>query len=222
MATPTLTRHDQVFVLDFGDDENVTSDKWVTTVQQLLDEVDAAEGPRALVTMGSGKHYSNGLDVSFMSALSGEEISAYVDRVLALVYRLMLIDVPTVAAVNGHAFGMGAFLAITHDHAIMRADRGYVCFPEVHIGMSFPEQLLCVARASLSPPTLRQALTSGRRYSGPEAAAAGIVNSAASIDDLVTEAKAHATQLASTAGKSLGQIKRQILTDVAARLPRKK
>lgn len=217
MTTPTLSRNDDVFVLDFGNGENVTSEEWVTTVHRLLDDVTAADGPRGLVTTGSAKHYSNGLDVPYMATLSPAEVADYVERVLEIPRRIMLLGVPTVAAVNGHAFGMGAFLVIAHDHAVMREDRGFVCFPEVHLGMPFTESLLDVARAALPPRTLRQALSTGHRYAGPDAVAAGIVDSTAPLDELTATASTLASGLASTAGPNLALIKRQLLPSIAAR-----
>ena len=60
---PTLQRTDDVFVLDLGDDENRFSREWMTTVTEALDEVDGAEGPRALVTVGTGgRHRPAGAD----------------------------------------------------------------------------------------------------------------------------------------------------------------
>ncbi|BAN03459.1 enoyl-CoA hydratase/isomerase family protein [Ilumatobacter coccineus] len=217
MTTPTLSRNDDVFVLDFGDDENVTSEAWVASIHELLDQVAAAEGPRALVTTGSAKHYSNGLDVPYMATLSPGDVADYVERVLEIPRRIMLLGVPTAAAVNGHAFGMGAFLVIAHDHAVMRADRGFVCFPEVHLGMPFTESLLDVASAALAPRTLRQALSTGHRYGGADAVAAGIVDSTAPLDELTSTASALASSLASTAGPNLALIKRQLLPTIAAR-----
>lgn len=217
MAAPTLSRHDDVFLIDFGDDENMTTDDWASAMQGMLDEVEGTEGPRALVTTGSAKHYSNGLDVSFMASVGGAEAGEYVLRVVDVVRRIMLLGVPTVAAVNGHAFGMGAFLVMAHDHAVMREDRGFVCFPEVHLSMSFPEHLMEIARASLTPPTLREALSTGHRYGGSEAQAAGIVNGVSSLDELRQAAIGHAAALSPTAGENLALIKRQLLPAIAAR-----
>ena len=56
-----MSRTDDVFVIDVGDDENMTSVAWVAAMNELLDEVEAAEGPKALVTTSSApKHFSNG------------------------------------------------------------------------------------------------------------------------------------------------------------------
>ena len=45
-----LTRAGDVFVLNLGDSENRLHPDWLSGVHKALDEVEAAEGPRALVT----------------------------------------------------------------------------------------------------------------------------------------------------------------------------
>lgn len=54
---PTLDRQDDVLVLDLGDGENRFHPDWLAAVNAALDEVEIAEGPRALVTTGTGKFY---------------------------------------------------------------------------------------------------------------------------------------------------------------------
>ena len=218
MAEPTLTHTDQVFVISYGADENVTTDAWATEMNALLDQVEAVDGPKLLVTTGGAKHYSNGLDVSYMSSVANREIAAYVRRIEHVVRRIMLFPAPTVAAVNGHAFGMGAFLLMAHDQAVMREDRGFFCFPEIHLDMSFPSSLMAVAKAALSPQTLRVSIASGARYSGPEARAAGIVNAVAPLDRLLDTAIALGRPHANTAGPNLTTIKEQLYPDVVAHL----
>ena len=61
----------------------------------------------------------------------------YVGRVQGMLARFLTLPVPTAAAVVGHAFGAGAMLALAHDFRVMRADRGYFCFPEVDIRIPF-------------------------------------------------------------------------------------
>jgi Delta3-Delta2-enoyl-CoA isomerase len=58
---PTLDRQDNVFVLTLGDGENRFHPDWVVSVNEALDEIEKADGPRALVTAATGKFYSNGL-----------------------------------------------------------------------------------------------------------------------------------------------------------------
>jgi enoyl-CoA hydratase/carnithine racemase len=49
--------------------------------------------------------------------------------------RLLCFPVPTIAAINGHAFAGGFMLAFAHDYRIMRTDRGFLCLPEIDLGM---------------------------------------------------------------------------------------
>ena len=124
-----------VAVLSLGDDENRFSPEWLADVNVFLDRIESGEA-KALVTTGSGKFYSNGLDLDWLAA-HGDQAEWYVAEVQRLLARVLVAPVPTVAAVNGHAFGAGSMLGIAHDFRVMRADRGYYCFPEVDIHIPF-------------------------------------------------------------------------------------
>jgi len=65
---PTLDRQDNVFVLDLGDGQNRLHFDWIFSVNTALDQVENAAGPRALVPAATGKFYSNGLDLAWLSA----------------------------------------------------------------------------------------------------------------------------------------------------------
>ncbi|HIF98589.1 MAG TPA: enoyl-CoA hydratase/isomerase family protein, partial [Myxococcales bacterium] len=125
----TLKKQGEVLVLRMDAGENRFGSEAIRRWNELLDEAEAAAGPKALVTTGAGKFYSNGLDLDYMQ--SGEvEPGAYVGSVLAIMSRLLTFPAITVAAMNGHAFGAGAQIALAHDYRIMRKDRGYFCMPE--------------------------------------------------------------------------------------------
>ena len=63
---PTLDRDGDVFVLNLGDTENRFHPDWLTEMRAHLSAVEAAEGPRALVTTATGKFFSNGLDLDWL------------------------------------------------------------------------------------------------------------------------------------------------------------
>jgi enoyl-CoA hydratase/carnithine racemase len=214
MSAPTLTQDGELFVIDFGDDLNTIDHAWVDGMNALLDEVDAATGPKVLVTTGTGKHYSNGLDVEWMSGKASEEIVAYVNSVEKVLGRILTFPAPTVAAINGHAFGAGAFSVIAHDHAVMRDDRGFVCWPEVHLGMGFSRGLLAMIRNLLPPAVARESIVTGRRYAAGDAVAAGFVDRAVPLDELLTAAADLGLPHAATAEGSIAQIKKQLHRDV--------
>lgn len=211
MSRPTLARDSELLIIDYGDDDNRTNVVWVDAMNELLDEAElqAHAGPTALVTTGSAKHYSNGLDVDYMASVSPNEIRAYVIGVEQVISRILTFPAPTIAAVNGHAFGAGAFVVLAHDHVVMRDDRGYVCWPEVHLQMPFSPGLMAMIRDLLSSSTAREAVITGRRYGAADAVAAGFVDQAVSLDRLIDVASSYGRSHAATAGANLGKIKSQ-------------
>lgn len=203
---PHLDRDGDVAVLTLGDDENRFSPDRVRAWNELLDEVEHAEGPRALVTRAEGKFWSNGLDLGWFAEHS-EEADAFLAEVHRLLARVLVLPLPTVAAVTGHAFAAGAMLAVAHDAAVMRTGRGYWCLPEVEIGLPFSPGMQALLLDRLPRRTATEAMTTGRRYAAAEAQAAGIVDVTAAEDDVVATAVARAAALAHTAGPTLGAIK---------------
>lgn len=206
---PTLDRDGEVFLLRLDETENRFSPEWLATVRGHLATVAGADGPRALVTAGAGKFFSNGLDLDWVST-HGERFPAYLADVHALLAELLSMPVPTVAAVQGHAFAAGAMLALAHDFRVMRADRGYLCLPEVDIGLPFTPGMARLISARATPQTAVEAMTTGRRYGGTDALAAGLVDRVAAEDAVVADAVAQARPLAGKAGPVLGQIKAKL------------
>ncbi|MDV2474431.1 enoyl-CoA hydratase/isomerase family protein [Rhodococcus zopfii] len=203
--TVSTTHHDAVTVLNLGDDENRFSPGWLDSVDAALDEIESGE-PTALVTVASGKFYSNGLDLDWLAA-NGEKAQWYVDRVHGLFARVLTLPVPTVAAINGHAFGAGAMLALAHDFRVMRTDRGFFCLPEVDIRIPFTPGMAALVQAKTTPRTATAAMTTGRRFGGPDALAAGIVDATAEEPALLTSAVGVVAPLAGKDPGTLGAIK---------------
>jgi enoyl-CoA hydratase/carnithine racemase len=132
------------------------------------------------------------------------------DRARRLLARLVVFPVPTAAAINGHAFGMGALLALAHDHRVMRDDRGWFCFPEVDLGLRLDPFLLGLVQARLVPAAAQEAILTGRRYTGPDAASAGIVNAVAPLAGLEDAVMKLIAPGIGKARKSLGDLKRDM------------
>lgn len=203
---PTLTRDADVFVLDLGDGENRFHPDWLAGVNAALDEVEAADAPRALVTTASGKIYSNGLDLEWLGT-HGDQLQSYVAGVQGLLARVLEFPAPTVAALPGHAFAAGAMLALAHDFRVMRADRGFFCLPEVDINIPFTPGMAALIQGRLTPQTAHEAMTTGRRYGGADAATAGIVDRAAPLDEVLPAALELARPLAGKTPQTLAAIK---------------
>jgi Delta3-Delta2-enoyl-CoA isomerase len=203
---PSLDRDGDVFLLNLGSDENRFNPEWVGAVDALLDEVAAAPAPRALVTTATGKIWSNGLDLEWMGQ-NASEIPTFVPTVHGLFGKMLALPVPTVAAIQGHCFAAGAMFAVAHDFRVMRADRGFFCLPEVDINIPFTPPMAALIQARLSKAAAHEAMTTGRRYGGSDAAAAGIVDDAVGEDEVLPRAIERAAALAGKDGRTLGAIK---------------
>lgn len=212
-----LTQDGRIYLLNLGDDENRFTPEWVAEVDRLLDQVAGAEGPRALVSMASGKFFSNGLDLDWLGK-NQDQMIPYVASVHALFAKVLTLPVPTVAALQGHTFAAGAMLSLAHDLRYMRADRGYLCLPEVQLGIPFTSGMSALIQARLSKAAAHESMTTGRRYSGVDAAAVGIVDEALPEADLLDRAKAKAEELAPNAGPTLAAIRKEMYAEAIGRL----
>ncbi|MFC8237229.1 enoyl-CoA hydratase-related protein [Streptomyces sp. NPDC056663] len=217
---PTLDRQDNVFVLDLGDGENRFHPDWIASADAALDEVEKAEGPCALVTAATGKFYSNGLDLDWLSAHSDQH-QDYVVSVHELFARVLALPAITVAALQGHTFAAGAMFSLAHDFRVMRTDRGYWCLPEADINIPFTPGMSALIQARLAPQTAHEAMVTARRFGGHDAAAAGIVDRAVDEDAVRSTAIEIAQAQASKAGHTLGTIKARMYAPALAALREK-
>lgn len=221
---PTLSQHESVFLLKFSEPEdpadapdNAFTVDFLDSLDDALARVEASEGPAALVTSGAGKFYTNGLDLGIVSG-DPAQMPPYITRVHGLFARFLRLELPTVAAVNGHAFGAGAMLTLCHDHRVMRTDRGYWSLPEAALGMQFPAGMNALITHRLGDFTAATAMLTARRYGAEEAMSAGIVHETAESDDVLDRALAVAEELAPLRGANYAGIRTGMLSDVISTL----
>jgi Delta3-Delta2-enoyl-CoA isomerase len=212
-----LDQDGTVFVLRMRSGENRFNLDWLDGVADALDRVEASEGACALVTTGDGKFYSNGMDLDWLATVP-DQAGDFLRAVYRLLGRVLSFPAITVAAVNGHAFGAGALLTVAHDFAVMRADRGFWCMPEADIGLPVTAEFASLLKAKLPSRTAHEALLTGRRYGGPEALAAGIVQQVAGEEEVLVQAVKIAASLAGKDRTTLAEHKRLLYGDAITTL----
>jgi enoyl-CoA hydratase/carnithine racemase len=218
-VTPAVSHAGPVWTLDLGSGENRFSPAWMDAVDEALDQLEKEPEPAVLVTTATGKFFSNGLDLDWLRE-HPDQYKPYVERVERLFARVLTLPVPTVAAINGHAFGAGALIAMAHDYRVMREDRGFFCFPEVDIGLPFSPGMSALVTCKLTPRSAVDAMTTGHRFPAPAAVAAGLVDSAATADRVSTVAAELVRGLAGKDRRTLGTIKSTMFADVVEALHR--
>ncbi|MFN8151356.1 MAG: enoyl-CoA hydratase/isomerase family protein [Solirubrobacterales bacterium] len=199
-----------VTILRMNAEENRFNPPHLDSLEAALDEVDASEGEAAIVITGTGKFFSNGLDLEWMGRAGEGEPQKNVERVQAMLARLLASPVAVIAAMNGHAFAAGAMLALACDERVMRTDRGFFCLPEVDINIPFTPGMSALIRAKLPIRTAREAMLTGRRYGGADAVAAGIADEDVPEDQVVARAVERAAVLAGKNRMVVGAIKTEM------------
>ncbi len=193
-----------VVVLTMTAGENRWNTTFTRAFDATLDEVEATEGPATLVTASADeKFFSNGLDLGWITSRGdhpGGDRAVFTEEVMALFARLITFPMPTVCAINGHGFGAGLMIALCHDVRVMREDRGFVCANELELGFAIPAPELALFHHKLPSETFHQTVVLAKRWRGPDALQAGIVQELAPLDEVRSTAIAHAEDLLRVAG----------------------
>jgi enoyl-CoA hydratase/carnithine racemase len=161
-----------------------------------------------VVFTGEGKHFSTGFDLDTFFKGAPRDTAALMDGAVRLLGRLLALCLPSAAAINGHAFGMGALLALACDYRVMRQDRGFFCLPEIDLKVPIPQAMTELLKMRLQPSVLRDLLLSGRRIGGDEALRLGFIDAACGSVEVVPEAVALVTALAAKDRATFGAMKR--------------
>jgi enoyl-CoA hydratase/carnithine racemase len=198
--------------------ENRLNPTTLGALEAALDEAERGEDVGALVLAGEGKYFCNGFDLDWLAAASPADAAEMVARAQRLLARVLTLPVATVAAVNGHAFAAGAMLALACDARVMREDRGYLCLPEVDIGLVFTPGMTALLKARLPTVTAHQAMVHGRRFTAPEALAGGVLDAAVPAERVLEAAVELARTLGGKPRAVLAAIKRGLYGDAVAAL----
>jgi enoyl-CoA hydratase/carnithine racemase len=202
----TLRDEGSVAVITWNEGENRVNLDSLARLNDLMEEIEDRPGPLAVVLTGSGKFFSNGLDLERFSS-DVDELMATLEEAKRTVGRLMLLPAYSVAAINGHAFAAGALISLGFDYRVMREDRGYWCMNEIEIGLPLDEELFSIMSHRLPAATATHAALTAHRYGAPEALAAGIVEATASESAVLSHALSVAERYANLDRKILSRHK---------------
>ena len=150
-----------------------------------LDQVQADAAARFLVVRGRGKHFSAGADLAWMQQSAELDYHTNLDdaRELAeLMYNLAKLKIPTLAVVQGAAYGGALGLISCCDMAI-GADDAQFCLSEVRIGLAPAVISPFVVQAIGERAARRYALTA-ERFDGQQAQAIGLLAQSYPLDAL--------------------------------------
>jgi enoyl-CoA hydratase/carnithine racemase len=188
-------------VLDNPSQRNAMSDQmtasWVAAIDELADD----RSVRVVVVTGEGTAFCSGGNTGWIASEPEAEVDYLRTRMMAF-YRAWLsirkLEVPTIAAVNGHAIGAGLCLALACDIRYA-AEGAKLGVPFVKLGMNPGMAATYLLPNTVGEANARELLLTGRTVEADEARQLGLVSRVFAADDFAREVDDIATGIAATA-----------------------
>jgi len=156
---------------------NAFDDALISSLLQALATVEADPEVRALVLRSEGKSFSAGADLNWMRRMAGydrEENHRDALQLAALMAKLNSLNKPTLARVQGAAFGGGVGLIACCDMAVA-ADRAVFALTEVRLGL-LPAVISPYVIAAIGERAARRYILTGERFDAVEARRIGLLH----------------------------------------------
>ncbi len=214
MAIVEYDVDETVAVITLNNGENRFNPDFFKAFLKTLDDVEhKTDASTIVITSSDEKIFLNGIDLDWIQpALQNREtesVKNFLYQFNDMFKRLITIPMLTVAAISGHAFAGGAFMACACDFRFMRSDRGYFCFPEIDINMPFLPGMIAVVRKAVPLSILNEMYYTGIRLTADECERYQIIKKACHQDDLMNETMAFA-KLHNKKRETIGEMKKRM------------
>ncbi|MGA9421528.1 MAG: enoyl-CoA hydratase-related protein [Rhodanobacteraceae bacterium] len=186
-ASIEVSRHAAVarITLNRPQTHNAFDDALIAELAGSLAELECDETVRAVVLTGAGATFSAGADLNWMRSMAdADEATNREDslRLAALMRKLNFLSKPTVARVNGSAYGGGVGLIACCDIAI-GIDTAKFSLSEVKLGL-VPAVISPYVSAAIGMRQARRLYVSGEVFDAAEAARIGLLHGCVAADEL--------------------------------------
>ncbi len=167
-------------------------------MERVWDDLGENDEVRVAILTGAGRAFSAGGDLKDMQErlavdpTGGSGISAGSGR--RIVYNLLSFDKPLIAAVNGHAVGLGATLALLCDVVIV-SDEAVLGDPHINIGLVPGDGGLAVWTMLAGPNRAKEFMMLGTMASAEDAHRLGLVNHVVPADNVMEAARGVAERM---------------------------
>ncbi len=176
VATVTLNR---------ADVHNAFDDALIAEIDGCFAALDADPAVRLIVLAAAGASFSAGADLNWMKRMAGfseAENEADARALARMLRRIYETAKPTVARVQGAAFGGGVGLVAACDMAIA-SERAKFSLSEVKLGLS-PSTISPYVLAAIGPRAAGRYFVTGERFDAETALRLGLVHEVATADAL--------------------------------------
>ena len=187
-----------ILTIDRQEALNALNGDVLTEIADVVTRVETKGALRALIITGAGRSFVAGADIAAMGPMNMTEGRDWGRLGAAVFRRIELLELPTIAAVNGFALGGGCELAMSCD-LILASEKAKFGQPEVTLGITpgFSGTQRLARRVGAA--RAKELIYTGGMISAQEAERIGLVNKVTAPEDLLNEAKALASRIAANA-----------------------
>ena len=192
MSLTTYDLSDGIATITMADGKvNALSPEMLGAISADLDRAKEEAEADAVILTGSATTFSAGFDLRTEAERWPEMLIAGA----SLAEQLMTHPKPTVAACNGNALAMAAFLLLSADLRIGIEGEFKIGLNEVRIGLTVPYFGIAIARHRLTRPYFDRCTATGVVLDPEEARTAGFLDRLVAPDELEAAARAAAADL---------------------------
>ena len=193
---------------------NAMSVQLLTELRDALREQQQSDEVASVVLTGSGSVFSSGADRSAVAGLSGDALTRafapialqMADLISEVVFQLVSMSKPVIAAVNGHAAGGAMIIALGCDFRVV-SDEAMFWMPEIGMGRAIGEPSMETLLELVGQAVTKDIVVTGRRLPAAEMATLQLVNRIVPRDDVMAAAQEWAQSLAALDRQAMTTIK---------------
>ena len=201
-----------IITLNRPDRRNALSLELMLDLIRALDQAAADPSVRAIILASTGKVFSSGHDLSEMTGRNVANYRRIFDVCTELMTKIQSIPQPVIAQVQGVATAAGCQLVSTCDLAIASDDAQFAT-PGVKIGLFCTTPMVALSRAVGRKRALEMLLT-GKMVDAATAAEWGLINRAVPADQLESETRRLACQIAQASSFTVALGKQAYYTQI--------
>jgi methylglutaconyl-CoA hydratase len=229
----TIADHIATLTLNRPDKRNAFDDRLIEQFLSCIEQLERQDTVRVVLLTAAGRHFSAGADLAWMQRMvhaSAADNLADAEQLDRLMYRWYKLPVPTIAIVQGAAYG-GAMGLIAGSDIALAGEQATFCFSEVSLGLT-PAVISPYVLKAIGERAARRYFLTAEAFTARQARALGLIHEVIAEDDLLTHGqrlasrvKAHPPQATAAAKALIGHVaddippaKRQFTTKQIATL----
>lgn len=169
--------------------------------EEIFHELAYEDDVNAIVLTGAGKAFSAGGSIKGMQQGAFASLNR-LEEVIRLVLNLLKIKQPVIAALNGHAVGLGATIALFCD-IVVASKEAKIGDPHVNVGLVAGDGGCIIWPLLIGMNRAKEMLLTGKLLKAEEAKAIGLINYCVSPDEVMPKALEIAHSLADGPAKAI-------------------